>query len=70
MHPTVARSLLTTFGAVVGAASFVPQLAPYQAALTFLAGALVGGALLPRPGDLARAEAATDALAAAIKAEK
>ena len=69
MAPALSKTLLTVFGAVVGAASFVPQLAPYQAALTFLAGALGGTALVPRPGDLAQAKAATEALAKALSRE-
>lgn len=70
MTPAWLKTLMTVGSALAGAAMFVPQLAAYQGALGFLAGALGGGAHVPRPGDLARAKAATDALAKVIEGEK
>lgn len=70
MSPATAKTWMTIVSGVLGAAAFVPQLAPYQMALGSLASFLMGGAFVPRPGDLAQAKAATAALAAAIKAEK
>ena len=61
---------MTVAAGVLGALVFVPQLHPYAAALSFLAGALGGGAHVPRPGDLALAKAATEALAKKLDEEK
>ncbi len=69
MSPAVAKTFMTIGAGIAASLAFVPQLAPYQAALTALAGFLGGGAHVPRPGDLAKAEAATDALAAALRRE-
>ena len=69
MSPLVAKSLLTLAAGVAAALAFVPQCAPYQAALTALAGFLGGGAHIPQPGARAELAAAKGALKAALEAE-
>jgi hypothetical protein len=51
MSPATQKTLMSVAAAVLMALAFVPQLAPYAVALTTLAGALGGGALIKRPGD-------------------
>jgi hypothetical protein len=55
MTPVQWKVVLGVLAALFGAASLVPQFAPYAPALTYLSGALTGGAFIPRPGD-ARAQ--------------
>lgn len=77
MTPTTIKTLMTIGAAVLGALMFVPQLAQYREPLMFLAGALGGGAHVPRPGDLLAVRDATEqaktakaALADALEEEK
>ena len=70
MGSMTAKTIMTVVAGIAAAAAFVPQFAPYQAALTALAGFLGGGAHVPRPGDLAQVRDAKAALAQAVESEK
>lgn len=70
MSPTTLKTIMTIGAAIAGALAFVPQLVPYQAAFTALAGFLGGGAHVPQPGAKAELAAVKGALAAAVEAEK
>jgi hypothetical protein len=51
MSDATLKYVLSVVGVVLTGLSFVPQLTPYAPALTFVGGALGGGAWIPRPGD-------------------
>ncbi len=70
MSPTTIKTAMTIVAGVAAALAFVPQLAPYQAALTALAGFLGGGAHVPRPGDGAAINDAKAALEKVVGGEK
>lgn len=51
MSPFVKKILLVAAGAAVGALATVPELAAYADPLKWLAGFIMGGAAVKRPGD-------------------
>lgn len=70
LSPALLKSAMSVVAGLAGAAAFLPQLHPYQAALSALSAFLLGGAHVPRPGDLQAAKDATSALADALEREK
>ncbi len=51
MSSVTLKTVMGLAAAVLMSLTYVPQLLPYAGALTFLSGALGGGAFLKRPGD-------------------
>lgn len=51
MSPATLKTVMYVLAAVLMSLTYVPQLVAYAGALSFLSGALGGGALLKRPGD-------------------
>lgn len=51
MTPTTVKTAMSLVGILAGAAIFVPQLLPYQAALSALSAGLLAWAHGKRPGD-------------------
>lgn len=51
MSPTTIKTIMSLLGVVAGAAMLVPQLLPYQSALSALSAGLLAWAHGKRPGD-------------------